>query len=278
VSNWSFAISRRWFGYLALVIVFAIVCCLLGWWQLNRRAEARAEIDRVDGNYSNEPLPLGDVLADLDDFEIDQKWTPVTMTGTYLSDEQLLVRNRPLNGNPGFEVLTPLQLEDGTVFIVDRGWVAPGSAQDSPDFIPDAPTGTVTVEARLKAGEPTLPGRSAPSGQVATIELGQIADLVEKPTYTGAYGLMMTESPAAENNLTVIPKPARDEGPHLSYALQWFVFAIMGFFGLGYALRQEYRMVNADDPEERERARIRKKKDDERARTDAEIEDALLDA
>ena len=89
---------------------------------------------------------------------------------------------------------------------------------------------------------------------------------------------MMTESPAAENNLTVIPKPARDEGPHLSYALQWFVFAIMGFFGLGYALRQEYRMVNADDPEERERARIRKKKDDERARTDAEIEDALLDA
>jgi len=278
VSNWSFAISRRWFGYLALVIVFAIVCCLLGWWQLNRRAEARAEIDRVDGNYSNEPLPLGDVLADLDDFEIDQKWTPVTMTGTYLSDEQLLVRNRPLNGNPGFEVLTPLQLEDGTVFIVDRGWVAPGSAQDSPDFIPDAPTGIVTVEARLKAGEPTLPGRSAPSGQVATIELGQIADLVEKPTYTGAYGLMMTESPAAENNLTVIPKPARDEGPHLSYALQWFVFAIMGFFGLGYALRQEYRMVNADDPEERERARIRKKKDDERARTDAEIEDALLDA
>ena len=278
MSNWSFAISRRWFGYLALVIVFAIVCCLLGWWQLNRRAEARAEIDRVDGNYSNEPLPLGDVLADLDDFEIDQKWTPVTMTGTYLSDEQLLVRNRPLNGNPGFEVLTPLQLEDGTVFIVDRGWVAPGSAQDSPDFIPDAPTGIVTVEARLKAGEPTLPGRSAPSGQVATIELGQIADLVEKPTYTGAYGLMMTESPAAENNLTVIPKPARDEGPHLSYALQWFVFAIMGFFGLGYALRQEYRMVNADDPEERERARIRKKKDDERARTDAEIEDALLDA
>ena len=278
MNGWRFAFTWHWARYLALAVIFALVCVGLCLWQLDRRETALVELGRIDNNYSSEPVPLDEVLGELDAFSPDQKWTPVTMTGTYLSDEQLLVRNRPLNGNPGFEVLTPLQLEDGTVFIVDRGWVAPGSAQDSPDFIPDAPTGTVTVEARLKAGEPTLPGRSAPSGQVATIELGQIADLVEKPTYTGAYGLMMTESPAAENNLTVIPKPARDEGPHLSYALQWFVFAIMGFFGLGYALRQEYRMVNADDPEERERARIRKKKDDERARTDAEIEDALLDA
>ena len=278
MSNWSFAISRRWFGYLALVIVFAIVCCLLGWWQLNRRAEARAEIDRVDGNYSSEPVPLGDVLERLDSFTIDQKWTPVTMTGTYLRDEQLLVRGRPLNGNAGFEVLTPLQLDDGTVFVVDRGWVAPGSAQDYPDFIPEAPAGEVTVQARLKAGEPSLPGRSAPAGQVATIQLDEIEDLVGEATYTGAYGLMMNESPAAADALTAIPKPARDEGPHLSYALQWFVFAIMGFFGLGWALRQEYRTVNAEDPEEQERARLRKKKDDERARTDAEIEDALLDA
>src|SRR6218665_168336 len=35
------------------------------------------------------------------------------------------------------------------------------------------------------------------------------------------------------------PRPALDEGPHLSYALQWFVFATMGFVGLGWAANRE---------------------------------------
>jgi cytochrome oxidase assembly protein ShyY1 len=278
VSGWSFALSKRWFGYLALVVVFSIACCLFSWWQFNRRAEAREEIDRIDSNYSSEAVPIDEVLPDLDSFAVDQKWTPVTVTGTYLVDSQVLVRNRPLDGNAGFEVLTPLQRADGTVFIIDRGWVAPGSKQDYPDSIPAAPTGEVTVEARLKAGEPTLPGRSAPEGQIATIQLDDLAQRIGEPTYTGAYGLMASETPAADIQPRAIPKPVRDEGPHLSYALQWIVFAILAFIGLGWALRQEYRVVNAEDPDEKIRAEERRKKDAARTRTDAEVEDALLDA
>lgn len=278
MSGWSFALSKRWFGYLALVVVFSIACCLFSWWQFNRRAEAREEIDRIDSNYSSEAVPIDDALPDLDSFAVDQKWTPVTVTGTYLVEQQVLVRNRPLDGNAGFEVLTPLQRADGTVFIIDRGWVAPGSKQDYPDSIPAAPTGEVTVEARLKAGEPTLPGRSAPEGQIATIQLDDLAQRIGEPTYTGAYGLMATESPAADIQPQAIPKPIRDEGPHLSYALQWIVFAILAFIGLGWALRQEYRVVNAEDPDEKIRAEERRKKDAARTRTDAEVEDALLDA
>jgi len=278
VSGWSFALSKRWFGYLALAVVFAIVCCLLGFWQLSRRADARAEIDRLDANYSSEPVPIADVLETLDSFETNEKWTPVEITGTYLSDEQVLVRNRPYNGSPGFDVLVPLQLADGSVFIVDRGWVAPGNAQDSPDVIPEAPVGEVTVVARLKAGEPTIVGRSAPAGQIATIHLPDLAERIGEPTFTGAYGLLASESPAPASVPFAASKPERDEGPHLSYALQWFVFAIMGFGGLAYALRQEYREVNAADPEERERAEVRRVKREARAKTDAEIEDELVDA
>jgi len=277
VSGWSFAFTRRWYGYLALVIVFAIVCCLLGWWQLNRRAEAWQEIDRVDNNYSAEPVPIADVLPELSSFSEDQKWTPVTATGTYLTDAQVLVRSRPFNGLPGFEVLTPLQLSDGSIFIVDRGWVATGDEQDSPDSVPAAPGGEVTVVARIKAGEPTIAGRSAPAGQIATIYLPDLAKRMDAPTYTGAYGLMVTESPGTADRPAAAPKPVRDEGPHLSYAFQWFVFALMAFVGLGWALRQEYRVVNSEDPEERERADLRRKKEESRERTDSEIEDALLD-
>ena len=273
--GWRFAFTRRWAGYLALTVVFAIVCVSLGFWQLARRAEARAEIDRVETNWDSAPVPIGDVLPELDTFDADDKWAPVELTGRYLVDEQLLARNRPLNDTTGFEVLVPFELADGTIFIVDRGWVPTGNDQDAPDDVPPPPTGEVTVVARLKAGEPTVIGRSAPDGQVATINLPEIAELLEAPTYTGAYGLLVNEDPAVARPVAA-SKPYPDEGPHLSYAFQWFVFALLGFIGLGFALRQEYRAINADAPQERERAAARAARAARKERSDADIEDELL--
>ena len=104
-----------------------------------------------------------------------------------------------------------------------------------------------------------------------------VAAVVGGSVYTGAYGLLATETPAAADTPAPAIKPTPDEGPHLSYAVQWIVFALFGFFGLGYALRQEYRLINADDPEERARALIRREKAAKRKPTDAEIEDAILE-
>jgi cytochrome oxidase assembly protein ShyY1 len=275
--RWTF--ERRWFGYLAVAIVFAIACYFLSQWQFARRDGALAEISKVDQNYDAEPQPLQSVLADSEAFEDAQEWTPVEMTGTYLTDDQLLVRSRPYGGRPGFEVLTPFQLEDGSIFIVDRGWVPTGEEQDSPDFVPDAPSGTVEVTARLKPSEPNLRGRSAPDGQVSTINLPTVADVVGGDVYTGAYGLMASESPEpADARPFASLKPDNDEGPHLSYAFQWLIFALFGFFGLGYALRTEYRLLNADDPEEMARAQERERKASLRPPSDDEIEDRILDA
>ena len=278
MNNWRFALTWHWARYFALAVVFALVCVGLCLWQLDRRDTALAELERIDNNYSADPVALDEVLPELDSFELSQKWAPVTMTGTYLSDDELLVRNRPYNSGPGFEVLTPLLLADGSVFVVDRGGLPTGREQDAPDVIPAAPTGEVTVTARLKPGEPTLPGRSAPEGQIATIQLDDIAAMLDAPTYTGAYGLLMTEDPAPADRPLAATKPARDEGPHLSYAFQWLVFALFGFFGVGYGLRQEYRRINEDDPDEMERAEARRVKDAARTRTDAEVEDELIDA
>lgn len=277
MSGWRFLLSRQWAGYLALTIVFAVVCSGLGAWQLARRAEAQAEISRVDSNFDADAVPLADALPALDSFEESQKWLPVEVTGTYLVDEEMLVRNRALNINPGFEVLTPLLLANGDVFIVDRGWVPTGESQDAPDSVPSAPAGEVTVVARLKQGEPVLAGRTASGNQVATINLPEIADRLGTDTYTGAYGLMKSEDPAATERPTAVLRPARDEGPHLSYAFQWFVFALMGFVGLGWAARQEFRSINAEDPEERERAAERARRQAAKPRSDAEIEDELVD-
>lgn len=278
MNRWSFAFSRRWFGYLALALVFAAVCVALSQWQVARLNETRTANQLVDRNYSGTPAPLTDVLQSRSSYSPSQKWRQVTMTGTYLMDAQQLVRNRPLNGQPGFEVLNPLKLSNGSVFVVDRGYVPIGNKQDRPDSIPEPKSGIVTVVVRLQPGEPTLAGRSDTPGELATINLPDVQHVLDVPTYTGAYGLMVSESPKAVTRPTSMPKPELDEGLHISYAIQWVIFGIMAFFGLWYAIRQEYRMRNADDPEEQERAEEREIKRLAKPRTDSEIEDEILES
>jgi hypothetical protein len=59
--------------------------------------------------------------------------------------------------------------------------------------------------------------------------------------------------------------------------IQWIIFALIGFFGLAYALVTEYRKLNSDDPAEKVRAAERDRR--RRAkRTDSDVEDELLDA
>jgi cytochrome oxidase assembly protein ShyY1 len=256
---------RRWGGYVALTIVFAIVCGLLSWWQWSRRVDAVREIAKIEANYDAAPVALDELLPELDSADDAVEWRPVVVTGEYLVDEQLLVRNRPRNSLPGFEVLVPLRLSDGTVFVVDRGWVPGGSTPDAPEAVPPAPQGEVTVVVRLKPGEPEIPGRGAPEGQLATVRLPDVAALVDSPTYTGMYGLLVSEDPAPAESPLPAFRPVEDEGPHLSYALQWIVFGLMAFVGLIWAVRRERKIAAGNLPAAR-----REK--------DADVEDALLDA
>ena len=269
--------SRRWVGYLAFVVVFAIACVFLAEWQFARRTDAVNASQKVVVNYDSDPIPIEKALPRLDSFDEAQEWKPILLEGNYLADEQLLVRTRALYGSPGFEVLVPFELNNGQIFIVDRGWVPIGTEQDTPDSVPGPPAGHVTVTARLKPGEQRVPGRSAPEGQVATIELNDIQKTLDRPVYTGAYGLMVTENPSTTERPQALPKPAIDEGPHLSYAFQWIVFGLLAFFALAWAVRQEYRVINANDPAERERAKERDRRRRARAPSDADIEDAIID-
>lgn len=272
------ALTRRWLGYLGLAVLFAAICVALSMWQVARTNEAREGNRLIHENYTATARPLAEVLPELGSYETDQEWTQVSLTGTYLAEDQLLVRNRPMEGNPGFDQLVPLLLADGSVFVVDRGWLPTGNEQDAPDTVPQPAEGEVDVVVRIRAGQPTFDGRTAQSGQIATIHLPTVKQLVDRPTYTAAYGLMVSETPAASSVPRSYPEPSLNEGLHVSYAIQWILFGVMAFIGLGYAIRQEYRLRNADDPEEQERAAERERRRSAKPRSDAEIEDELLDA
>ncbi len=273
---------RRWLGYVALVLVFAAACALLSWWQFSRNAEAQERIREVDDNWDAKAVSL-DALLPSFTAPLDQRdtWTPMTLTGTYDQAHQLLVRTRPnpVNGLVGFDVLVPLDLDSGGVFVVDRGWVAGNDTNadaPDPDSVPSTPSGEVTVTARIKVGEPAVPGRTAPAGQVATIQLSLVAQQIDRAadTYTGAYGILESESPSVATG-TLVPRPQPDPGPYLSYAIQWILFAIAAGFALVWSFMNERRVRRMSAAERVVDARLRREKHVDR---DAAAEDALLDA
>ena len=263
-------LTRRWLGYLVLALAFAVACVSLGFWQFARLDEARIQIARIELNYDAAPVAIDDVLTSARGFDPDDTWLPVSATGTYEVTDQLLVRSRPRDGQVGFEVLTPLLLSDGRVFIVNRGWIPSGETTAIPGVIPEPPRGTVEVVARLKPSEPALAGREATSGSVATIELALIDDLIGGNVITGAYGLLASEQPLVPSVPREAPRPELDEGPHLSYALQWLLFAILGFVGLGLAVRNERRIRDGLKPADNRPVIGRR-------RTDESIEDEQID-
>lgn len=244
-----FLASTRWLGWLLMVCIFAAACVGLGRWQMNRLDEARSDNQRVEANYDAAALDFAAARPFFDALPEDRAWTPVRMTGTYLDADTLIVRNRPNDGAPGYEVLVPFRTTDGTVVIVDRGWLPIGDdSAGRPDNIPAPPRGTVTVTSRLKIGEPAVK-RTAPTGQVASIELPRIADMLGYPIATGAFGILADEDPAPATVPQALQRPSVDEGNHLSYSLQWFAFGVLSFIGLGYAARQQARL-NREDAQE----------------------------
>ena len=276
-AKWRFAAQRRWFTYLAMAIVFAVACVLLSRWQFSRNQETVAANSLVNRNYNAAAVAPPALLPSKSSYLAQYEWRPVALTGEYLSSKELLVRDRVLGNNPGFEVLTPFRETNGDIFIVDRGWVPIGKKQTAPDFVPSAPTGPARVTARLQRSETVLPGRVAPAGQISEINLPTVARMMGlSRVYTGSYGLLASETPKPASRPIAAARPVLDSGPFLSYAFQWILFALAGFTGLGWALRQEYLARNADDPIEKVRAAERERKARKRAPTDAEIEDAQI--
>ncbi len=280
---------RRWMGFVLVAIIGIAVASALSNWQFHRRAEAVARIELVNANWDAAPVSIASLMADADGFDPADDYRPVIAEGEYLTDRQLLARGRPRDGNVGFQVLTPLRLDSGLVLLVDRGWTPAGSDVTRPAAEPEAPTGRVRVTVRLRQAEPLVNGRGNTDRTLATIHPPSAAEILQVPVYTGAYGLLADESPSAETGM-LATKPVTDEGPHLSYAIQWIIFGILGLAGLIVLARTEIRerregLQAAADGDEDAPALLPRRdvvpapaaaKSKSKRRSDAEIEDELL--
>jgi cytochrome oxidase assembly protein ShyY1 len=232
-----FLLTPRWLGFAALMLALAATMVGLGLWQLDRYHERAAANARISAAASAAPVPLGQVVPVGHPPPPAAAWTRVTATGRFDPAHQVLARDRSLDNEVGFEVLTPLVLDDGSAVLVDRGWIAPSGI--SAPTVPTPPTGQVTVTGRVHLPEsrPDPPLVIDGRLQVRRIDPARLAGRLPYPL---AGGYVLLDGPTAAA-LESIPSDHENAAMNAGYVVQWWAFALLTLAGFGWAARREAR-------------------------------------
>lgn len=242
--RYAFLRTRRWVGVVVVGVLVAAACVLLGRWQWSRHVQRVEFAATVDANIAAAVVPLRDLLADAGgSLDPDDEWRPARVRGTYVAGSAIL-RSRPVDGQPAVHVLAPMAvtMPDGeqAVLVVDRGWL-PAGAEETPGAVPASPAGEVTAVVRLRPVEEQ--GRDGPPGQVYRVHPPSVlaasgaADL-DLPLLE-VYGVLAAEDPAPAVAPTPLPPPSTSLRSHLSYAVQWWLFALGALVGVVVLARRE---------------------------------------
>ncbi|GAB3166731.1 SURF1 family cytochrome oxidase biogenesis protein [Amycolatopsis sp. NPDC004378] len=243
-------------GWLALtVVVFAFaICCftLLSPWQFSRNAEREQQNSALEASFTAAPVPLTQLLPPGSLPGPHTEWHLVSITGQYLADKEVIARLRTVQGEGAYEVLTPLRTTDGTVVLVDRGYVGLDSKSGVLPFAPP-PAGTVQVTARVRSDETDPKNRDAfadasTGGKLQSYVVdSQVVARAGKLDIRPGYFQLDAGQPGV---LGALPLPQTDSGPFLSYALQWIAFGAMALLGWLYFTVRELKPGGALDASE----------------------------
>lgn len=218
-----FALRPLWLLSHLFAVAVVATFVVLGLWQLDRHDQRAARNATVRARAELPVVGVEAAVASAADPD-DLRFRRLAAEGTY-GDEVLLVDNRSLAGLPGSWVLAPLELADGSVLAVNRGFqFASGGTVDPPP----APRGTVRIEGTVATWESSGCGvrRDAdgrPRG-TACLRRDATAEAFGSEVLPVVVQRQVAE-PAEPDVLEPVPAPELDAGPHRSYAFQWFTFA-----------------------------------------------------
>jgi cytochrome oxidase assembly protein ShyY1 len=239
-----FLTSRQWVVRIVGGLVLATAFVLLGLWQLDRNEQRQERNAAIQAGLDRPPAPIEDVLSVGEPVVAGDEWRTVQVSGRYDGAGQLALRLRPQGGQAGIHVLTPFVTGSGAVVLVDRGFLATSGA-DVPE-LPAPPSGEVEVVGRVRSGEEGGGRTGDPStGMIRYVDLDVLAPAMTGPLY-GGWLELVDQDPPADGSLALVPPPELESGPHLSYAIQWFAFAVIGVGGFVLLVRAEARVRNED--------------------------------
>jgi cytochrome oxidase assembly protein ShyY1 len=249
-SSFSFLLRPKWIAFHLLVIGSILLMIWLAFWQLDRLDARRAFNDLVSEQIDQPPVPLDQLLAEAGDDPTAIEWRQALVSGTYLAD-QVIWFNRSQEGLAGDNVLSALVTDDATgrqlTVVVNRGFVLLGTDAPPPPSAETEILARVRVPTARQRGELTdATDAGEPVTEVRRIDLGQLAAQLPGDVPPIYLDLIDANPAIGPGDPTPVPPPTLDEGPHLSYAAQWFIFAACVLIGWVLAVRRSIRSHRRD--------------------------------
>lgn len=248
---------RSWAVLVYLVVLSSMLW--LGNWQLERAALKMSFQQAADQALMADAIPL----SGISDFDAaTANYTRVALQGIYDGTRQFLWDNRILKGQAGFEVIVPLELDGGSVVLVNRGWIAPGPSREQ---LPDVrlPESVIDQVVQLE-GYLSRPSRGLAGGAALQtdrtwpcllqyLDYDAIGQALGKPVIPALVQAQLLSTDGTSSSApTVRPEwlaanwqPAAS-GPakHYSYAFQWFSMAIA--LSILFFIINSRKIVSAD--------------------------------
>lgn len=217
-----------------LTAVAAGVCIRLGMWQLDRLAQRRAQNAIVSARGSAPVLRVSELRGQ--DTSVTH-WRHVQVEGVADYEHELVHATRTQNGSPGVHLLTPIRPLDGswgdTAILVLRGYLYAADGR-TVDFAKAREGDTLRLETLLTSFPPIKAGQARMQSSPRAMRLlnpDTIASLIGRPV---APFILLALGDTVMTDITRpsrVPAPAITEGPHFSYAMQWFSFATIFVIG-----------------------------------------------
>ena len=217
-------------GSLATLMVF------LGIWQLHRLDERRARNAEIELNTTREVTPATQDMGKKTD-----EWRRVALTGKYLPATEISVINRSQDGVAGDNIAGVFLTEDNGAFLVNRGFIPLSVSSRS------LPEGPLTAVGYVRLNQTRRNVGAIDSSTKGTkvfqrYDLQRISAAVDVDINTNFYVQLIKESPSPNTQWpSPVPFPTIDEGPHFSYAMQWFFFSFVAIAGWAVVIRRKIR-------------------------------------
>lgn len=213
-------------SFIALLLV--LLCLWAAQWQFYRGLDRQARNSAIEENTARKVEPLASLISNVKAHE----WQTATITGTFDTTRQILLRNRYFEGVYGFQLLTRFETSDGKSFWVDCGWLKAGANALTPPEIPQLPLDEVTIQGRLRLDSSLPRGAffALPSdgsqGLISQANAQSQSQVSEKFYLDLLKGDRPELTPAVPAEL-----PELSDGPHMAYALQWVFFGGLVIYG-----------------------------------------------
>ena len=218
--------GRDWLG-VGLALLAVVLCIRLGFWQLSRLHQRQARNAVARTGWALPPVEI-DGATRLDSVRNRR----VHVRGVYDFDHEQVWRPHMLDEAPGVDLVTPLKLADGAVVLVDRGWVA------SDDAFHVDPRAYREPESADIVGLAFAAPRTR--GDVDPVKL---KDSLPYPLLPFVVQQLPESAEAPAGAPRRLPPPELTNGPHLSYVIQWFSFALIILVGSVALFRRKARQA-----------------------------------